>query len=93
MHKVTISPVGRVASTCPHSSPQAVHGWSLIVVLNFGECFFECVDGLAWPVLEAFFAASQVVVGDVHRCDFADRVEEVDAEVYELVDDLLEAIH
>lgn len=48
---------------------------------------------MAWPCLEAFFAASQVVVGEVHCCDFTDRVEEVDAEVYELVDDLLEAIH
>jgi hypothetical protein len=43
--------------------------------------------------LEAFFAASQVVVGEVHCCDLADRVEEVDAQIYELVDDLLEAIH
>jgi hypothetical protein len=29
----------------------------------------------------------------VHRCDLTDRVEKVDAEVYEFVDDLLEAIH
>jgi hypothetical protein len=43
--------------------------------------------------LEAFFAASQVVVGEVHCCDFTDRVKEVHAEVNELVDDLLEAIH
>ena len=53
----------------------------------------ECVDCFAWPRLEAFFAASQVAVGEVHCCDFTDCVEEVDAEVYEFVDDLLEAIH
>ena len=48
---------------------------------------------MAWPLLKAFFAAAQVVVEEVHCCDFTDRVEEVHAEVYEFVDDLLEAIH
>ena len=92
MHKVTISPVGKVKSISAHWYTQAVHTSSLIVVL-LSECLFECVHCLAWPLLEAFFAASQFYVWYVHCCDLADCVEKVDTQIYELVDDVLEAIH